>query len=230
MTLKCEVSGRDQGAPMRSIIETTAGAVDTLWQSGIGRGDLPQEQYSARSRVAPNFIWEVGVGHPLLDQVFKLRADVWMALGASSDHFPGGVWTDDHDLVCCRHWVALDEANKVAGAARLCIHESVREFPERHLFEGAPLDLPSPIGLLSRLVVRPGFRGRGLAKQFDRARIQASRAAGCAALLVGVSNWSSPTRLAALGALGFELLAGMRNIPVWDERVDVVCLDLRESS
>jgi GNAT superfamily N-acetyltransferase len=113
------------------------------------------------------------------------------------------------------HWVALDTEGLPIAAARLCVHESAIDIPNAFLrYELGP----SPYGSLNRLVVHPDFRGKGIAQEFDRARLKragelsAKTLLACAledrahrlvkngwTLLGGARNEFDPSPLAALG-------------------------------
>ena len=113
-----------------------------------------------------------------LRQVGVLRAAVW---GAEECFNPAvlrdGMWLDEWDGTA-RQWAFLD-GDAMVAAARLSIHEDLSTLPcgaEFRPYLGAML---APCGYVSRLVVHPDYRGRGLAAFLDIHRLRAAREAGC---------------------------------------------------
>ena len=138
----------------------------------------------------------------LLDSVIDLRVQCW------APQTPVPLTRDD--LVdptdeIARHWVAIADG-KLVGAARLSTHDSLDDMPDTACMLGVFTDPPpSPIGFLSRLVVAPAYRRRGLGSMLDEIRIRAAEQSGCRSLLGLVFEASGEARLSQLIALGFAV-------------------------
>lgn len=136
----------------------------------------------------------------LFDAIIDLRTRVWATLVSFS------VTTDElidqHDQHA-RHWVALSD-NRVVGAARLTVHDSLHDVPEAECLAGVYSSPPtSPIGFMSRLVVDPNHRRHGIGRELDAVRIMAANAAGCRSILALVFEVSGQSRVNHLSAQGF---------------------------
>jgi GNAT superfamily N-acetyltransferase len=139
---------------------------------------------------------------PVVEEIVRLRARVWTA----QVPFPLTLedLADPFDRVA-RHWAILDEDQLVA-AARLSIHDRMEDVPEADCLHGVfPGSPPGPIAFLSRLVVAPEYRGRGLGRRLDEIRIRFAEQAGCRLLLALVFDASGEARIAQLCALGFTV-------------------------
>src|SRR5262245_39988418 len=104
-----------------------------------------------------------------------------------------------------RHWAAFVDGQLV-GAARLSVHDRLEEVPEAEcllsVFASPP---PRPIGFLSRLVVAPEYRRRGVGRHLDEIRICAAEQSGCRSLLGLVFDASGEARVAQLTVQGFTV-------------------------
>jgi GNAT superfamily N-acetyltransferase len=138
----------------------------------------------------------------VLEEIVALRLRVWAAqvpFVLSRDDL-----LDPFDPVA-RHWVAFHN-DRVVGAARLSIHDRLGDVPEADCLIGVYPDEPSaPIGFLSRLVVAPEQRRRGLGRQLDEIRIEAAVQAGCRSLLALVFDVSGAARVDQFVARGFTV-------------------------
>lgn len=159
----------------------------------------------------------------VLDAVYRLRVQAYAVHGKTLSGTTDGRATDPVD-VTGTHFVAwLD--GRLAGAARLSRHEDVDSMPNAHWHS---FDLPYPVMLLSRLVVAPFARGRGIAARLDDARLEAAVRAGgrfvCA-------DASVPRRQAALLRRGFRFIGGVESsyisTPDGPEPAVAYLLDLR---
>ncbi len=135
-----------------------------------------------------------------LEAIALLRATVWSnKLGHNC--FSQGMWTDVHDFHSF-HWGVFDAQDELIAAARLCIHEKVTEFPDfseiRQLTK--ELELPSPIGMMTRLVVSPNFEKMGIARQLDQIRIEKAQKLGAKTIILQVPDY----RRKSIEKLGFE--------------------------
>ncbi len=133
-----------------------------------------------------------------LNKIGKLRADVWEDEGFLLPNVcKNGIWLDELDDVG-KHW-AIFENNEIIASARLTVHNSKEDIP--HKDEFAPYDLPTilPYGFMSRLVVRKGFRGRGLAKKLDNIRLEEAEKCNLNEVLI----LPTPYRVKPLLKLGF---------------------------
>lgn len=135
-----------------------------------------------------------------MEDVRKLRQICWpdiYGLGQSLD--------DKFDQVA-QHWTA-HLAGRLVAAARMTVHEDLIGVPEPHLFIHLfSLDLPRPIGYISRLVVDSCARGLGVAGTMDALRIEAARAKGCRSMVCNWTPQSGIHRKQQLQALGFVTL------------------------
>jgi len=105
----------------------------------------------------------------LLEGIGRLRvaavADEGLVLPGVAD----GSSLDDHECHA-RHWAVLDSYGNPVAAARLCVHQQFADLPQQPFYAGLDFDPTGPIAALTRLVVLPAFRGRGLALALDEVR------------------------------------------------------------
>jgi GNAT superfamily N-acetyltransferase len=144
----------------------------------------------------------------ILNRIGKLRVKAWETEVPAIAELDS--WLDGHDPFA-RHWAFVQDDELIA-AARLTIHERLADVPDADDFAGVTAALPTPLGVLSRLVVAPHFRRLGLSKRLDAVRIGAAEQAGCQAALVASS--SGGHRIAQLQAFGFEVIAERRRSPL----------------
>jgi GNAT superfamily N-acetyltransferase len=139
----------------------------------------------------------------VLDAILRLRLRGWapqvpvpLTLADVIDEFEPAA----------RHWAIFDGA-VLAAAARLSIHQSADDVPEAICMSGVFPEPPAaPIGFLSRLVVAPEYRGRGLSRQLDEIRIDAAQREGCRSLLALVFEVSGDGRVRQLVSYGFRVV------------------------
>lgn len=155
----------------------------------------------------PEMTWAVREIDPVaeratFDSVVSLRLRGWASL-VSVPLTPDDL-VDPHDEAA-RHWVALAD-DRVVGAARLTVHDVLEDVPEADCLGGVfPVPPPAPIGFLSRLVVAPEYRRRGVGRSLDEVRIREAEAARCRSLLVLVFEPSGEARVTQLTAQGFTV-------------------------
>lgn len=131
----------------------------------------------------------------VLDRIFRLRVDAWREHVAVPDGMVE--WRDHHDEVG-RHFAILCGDEPVA-AARLTVHSSIEDLPEADAYRGILASNPVPVAAFSRCVVHPEYRGRGLARQLDLARLEAARVADVKRAVVHVHAQERIPRLCNLG-------------------------------
>jgi GNAT superfamily N-acetyltransferase len=105
----------------------------------------------------------------------------------------------DEDAWC---WIIRME-DQVVAAARLTIHEDLTNVPDAHLFRHLISPIPEPVAYISRLVVHPAVRGRGLTRTLDELRIEAALEIGCRSMVVVWNPKSGVRRKQQLMELGF---------------------------
>jgi GNAT superfamily N-acetyltransferase len=137
----------------------------------------------------------------ILEHIYKLRVDAWRTkLELPADV---AVWHDRFDLRA-RHWAFFDGGRPVA-AGRLTISDRLADVPDAEVYRGVlPADLGGPIGSLTRLVVHPDYRGRGLARPLDDVRITSAEVEGCACV---IGSTHEQKRVTQLASEGFEIYA-----------------------
>jgi len=174
----------------------------------IGRGTTGAAAIAgAGVQARPDMAWTIrelaSASEPAtFDAIIGLRMRCWAA------QTPVALTRDDlidHYDGTARHWIAEAE-DQVIGAARLTIHDALEEVPEAvclgSIYGSHP---PTPIGFLSRLVVSPEYRCRGIGRGLDQVRIQAATEAGCRFLLALVFDVSGEARVAQLASHGFQV-------------------------
>jgi GNAT superfamily N-acetyltransferase len=179
-------------------------AVGAAWAFGR-RGE--REGTNDFSHEKSQMAWAIRELDPIserttFDAVLGLRLRSWAAQ-VPVPLTPDDV-VDSYDEIA-RHWIAVAD-DQVIGAARLTMHDAVEEVPEAaclgEVFAQSP---PRPIGFLSRLVVAPEYRRRGVGRGLDQTRIRAAEGAGCRSLLALVYDVSGEARVAQLVAQGFAV-------------------------
>jgi GNAT superfamily N-acetyltransferase len=132
----------------------------------------------------------------ILKEIYRLRVKAWRTRIAIPDDV--SVWCDRFDTTA-RHWVFLDGERPVA-AARLTVSTRLDEVPDAEVYKDVlPDNLPGPIASLTRLVVDPEYRGRGLARRMDVIRVSEARVLGCAHAIVAAHEISRMKQLQSLG-------------------------------
>lgn len=108
-----------------------------------------------------------------LQEIYDLRVEVW----ESSEKrefvnrllFPNG-WFDELDE-SAKHWVIINEENKIIASARLNIFYSFSNFPYQQFLQHLKLPNKTPFGFFSRLVIHPKYQGLGLSIRLDTCRM-----------------------------------------------------------
>lgn len=136
--------------------------------------------------------------HDLLEQATRLRGVVWNT-HVERKIFAGNVWTDCHDCHAWQ-WGILDKNNCMIAAARLCIHDSIEEFPDYYPGNRFDCDFNPPIAMMNRLVVHPDFQSQGLSSCLDKVRIEKAVLLNCRSIAVEVPSY----RVQRLENMGFE--------------------------
>lgn len=113
-------------------------------------------------------------------------------------------WLDEHDEHAS-HWACFI-SRRLVGAARLCVHASLRVVPHARLFDEL---LPSegPYASINRLVVAPEARGLGVARHLDDVRLAFIDGLRLTTVAF-VWRASGPERLGALIRRGFNPMSG----------------------
>jgi predicted GNAT family N-acyltransferase len=102
----------------------------------------------------------------LLQQVFRLRVEVWASEGVTFADAINGSYSDAHDQDSSHYGMVAD--GQVVAAARLSIHPAFDLVPVPLVFKSDPPAFPGPFALLSRLVVHPKWRDCRLGPQLIR--------------------------------------------------------------
>lgn len=135
-----------------------------------------------------------------LDAIAKLRVRVWSnQLGETA--FSGEKWSDQHDLHAF-HWVVLNDEHELIASARLCVHNTIADFPDFEEIQGLVTELPSPIAMMSRLVVSSKYQRLGISQKLDLARFQKAEQIGVKSSVLQVPDY----RRKSVEKLGFKCL------------------------
>jgi len=165
--------------------------------SGLCDESLMRSDY----KTSKNIIFRQETSAPALREAFRLRASVWNALGGDS-LFHAEEWTDEFDAMAM-HWLAYVNGSLVA-AARMSVHEELKNAPYFHIFGQLQLRVDQPIASINRLVVHPEFQGFGISREMDALRLRAAREMNCRTMTAVVSKVSGIKRLHALEKHGFS--------------------------
>ena len=111
-----------------------------------------------------------------LDELFRLRASVWLAAGADPTAFPDGRWQDARDAGR-QHWIAIAN-DEIVGGASLGICATLADMHQPEAYHGAGLATAGVVAAPDRLVVRADWRGRYVVQRLLEAQEAAARAAG----------------------------------------------------
>lgn len=140
-------------------------------------------------------------GPAALEAIVALRALVWRSerdvIDAAKLSPDASLFRDAGDARAL-HWT-IEADGSVVAAARLCLQTDAGDLPGGERFGRLLAGLPTPVALLSRLVVHPAMRRRGLAQALTEVRMEAARSWGARSIVVE----ASPRRIAPLLALGF---------------------------
>lgn len=135
-------------------------------------------------------------------QIQDLRRRAWSANGEIPDFIARqDILNDEHD-VKGMHWAVIHEGHPIA-AARMGIHDDVTASPDPEALDGYEHLIDLPMASVTRLVVDPKFRGRGLPEVLRKVRIELAIERNCRSI-VGVAEEESVMR--SMEALGFVRL------------------------
>jgi predicted GNAT family N-acyltransferase len=118
----------------------------------------------------------------VIESIGRLRAEVWRSeQSVEFEEFgDSDCWLDDFDNHAV-HWIVY-AGNEIAAAARLSVHPCAEKAPYGHIFKSLGLTTTN-VASINRLVVKQKFRGQGLSKLLDAARLQKARELGATAVL-----------------------------------------------
>jgi len=136
----------------------------------------------------------------LLDKATRLRAVVWNH-HVGREIFRHDRWRDHHDCHAF-HWGVFNHEDRLIASARLCIHDSIEDFPDYSPRNSFDCKFFSPIAMMNRLVVHPAYQNRGAAKLLDTVRINKAIERGCSDIVVEVPFY----RKLQLEELGFSFV------------------------
>ena len=147
-----------------------------------------------------------GADNARLQQIGLLRARAWQTEASFTGN--SDVWLDEYDATAI-HFAFFDGDAPVA-AARLTVHESVRDIPHAEIQDHAFLNEPPlPVAYLSRLVVDPHYRRQGLGTRLDEIRLEKAQQLSCASI---VARPVDDRRVRQLESLGFEIVGRCKAI------------------
>ena len=135
-----------------------------------------------------------------LDDIAKLRVSVWNQQ-LKETAFTNQKWLDEHDEHAF-HWIVLNTQNKIIASARLCIHDTVAALPDFEEIKDLIIDLPTPIAMMSRLVVDPAYQKLGIARKLDVARLESITQTAAKSVILQVPSY----RRKAIEKLNFTCL------------------------
>lgn len=124
----------------------------------------------------------------LLEEVGKVRYDVWLEEGAmNAEMFPNKCFLDYLDKEA-RQWTVRDNG-KLIATARLTFHPTLEDgYRDAALWKEVGVPIPLPTCDLGRLVVLVAYRGRGIAQELNKIRIQAAKDMGAKSIIVTASE------------------------------------------
>jgi GNAT superfamily N-acetyltransferase len=108
-------------------------------------------------------------------ELFALRARVWIAEGADPSAFPLDSWSDPHDALRL-HWIAVD-GDRIVGGAALAMHETLDSVEEADAYLPYLGRIEGAVAAPARVVVDPAYRGVGLAQRLLDVQDDAAREA-----------------------------------------------------
>ena len=141
-----------------------------------------------------------------LAELQALRVNAWASVGVIPQGSANGRWGDSHDAHAT-HVIARAPDGSIVGAARLCVHRCALELPDAKHYLG--LELSFPCAAITRMVVRPDWRKRGVARLLDTIRLDLAlhRDVRC---VVGCTS-AGIHRIAELENLGFQIHRQIRH-------------------
>lgn len=163
-----------------------AGEVDAIEVITYESGQLPQDK---------------------LREIAELRWRVWKPILAKSEFSSmqgASDWIDPVDQEAIHFIIMeLDDPSVIAAAARLSIHQTVRELPVPGIIETFPDWTPqAPLAMLGHLVVAPHDRHHSFAHRLVMQRNEHARQGGARTAVLTAVPW----RVATCGRDGFEML------------------------
>ncbi|MGV3558747.1 GNAT family N-acetyltransferase [Larkinella arboricola] len=146
-----------------------------------------------------------------MDEIGALRVLAWRhEPGADPAFFTKQSWIEPLDETAF-HWIIRDQ-DRVVASARMSLHPTIEEAPYANLLPAScrAVLAGQTIASFNRLVVDPQFRGLGLSKRLDQARLQMA-----ARHQVGrvVTSTQLAFRVNSLLKLGFSPFCELRNVP-----------------
>lgn len=131
-------------------------------------------------------------------QIQDLRRRAWLANGELPDFIARqDILNDEHDVNGI-HWAVLHEGRPIA-AARMSIHAEVAASPDPEALDGYEHLVDLPMASLTRLVVAPEFRGRGLPETLRKARLALAVEQHCRSIVAVVEEESVMRSMEAHG-------------------------------
>ncbi|MDB5240963.1 MAG: hypothetical protein JWP57_1588 [Spirosoma sp.] len=150
-----------------------------------------------------------------IQEIGALRIRAWRnEPGINADFFAKRTWVEAIDHTAC-HWI-ITKNNRIVAAARMSLHDSLQNVPYASLLPDVyrPKYGHKTVASINRLVVDPRFRGLGLARLLDQARLDMAQDKGVDYVLAQPQQ----TRLKALTKLGFSYICELPHIPEMPER------------
>ncbi|GAB4024248.1 GNAT family N-acetyltransferase [Spirosoma koreense] len=150
-----------------------------------------------------------------IQEIGTLRIRAWRdEPGINTVFFDRRTWIEAIDHTA-HHWV-VTKNNVVVAAARMSLHDSLEEVPYAALLPDShrPRYQRKRLASINRLVVDPRFRGRGLARLLDQARLDMAASKGVDVVLAQPQL----ARLSALTKLGFSYVCELPHTPEMPER------------
>lgn len=150
-----------------------------------------------------------------IQEIGALRIRAWREEpGINADFFAKRTWIEAIDYMAC-HWI-ITKNDRIVAAARMSFHDSLMNVPYASLLPELcrPKYTQKTLASINRLVVDPRFRGLGLARQLDQARLNMAREKGVDYVLAQPQQ----TRLSALTKQGFQYVCELPHIPEMPDR------------
>jgi len=166
---------------------------------------MTTNQYSLTKVSFPDFIHEIGA----------LRIRAWRSEpGIDSVFFSRNTWIEALDQTA-HHWIIADKT-RIVAAARMSMHESIETVPYASLIPTGYHGRYSgkKVASINRLVVDPDYRGRGLARMLDQARIDMAIREDIDVILAQPQL----SRLTTLAKQGFSYVCELSSTPEMPER------------
>ncbi|MEM7121437.1 MAG: hypothetical protein AAF563_09190 [Pseudomonadota bacterium] len=147
------------------------------------------------------------VTEDMLHEIAALRLRVWQPYVDKSSNAHRRTLEDWIDAVDHKAYhltiMDLDDPTKIAGAARLSLHDSLEDIPEPSIPKNFPDWQPDlPYAFFGRLVVEPHDRHHGFAHRLDARRSELAKELGAKMALMLAAPW----RQASLEKIGCETI------------------------